>query len=318
MAPTFEATKHGYANLWDRATIRPEHQADAEKAAARISTTAARAAFEHVQKLTAVPWYMVGAILWRESDLNFKAYLGNGQPLNQVTTIVPKGRGPFASWYDGAADALTLQGIAGFDPKNWTIERILFWLERYNGTGYFGHAVNDPYLWSWTDFYTVGKFTTDHGFDPTAVDKQGGCVAVLKVLQAQGIITLTREAVAPAKQEPAIVTTPTPTPTLPSLPAGFDVTQIEHALQSAQAFLPMISGFLPPQIKPFVALLPILIDGLEMVKQIQSSDHSATSIATLLAEHLHSIADKMKTALPTPAQVQQIAAAPDRSGAVTG
>ena len=65
--------------------------------------------YKKVQDETGIPMAFVAAIHSRElaSDVGvFKAYLGNGQPLNKVTTIVPKKRGPFKSWHEGAIDAL--------------------------------------------------------------------------------------------------------------------------------------------------------------------------------------------------------------------
>lgn len=53
-----------------------------------------------------VPWEVIAVIHQRESSGNFNTYLGNGQALNKKTTIVPKGRGPFSSWEEGAIDAL--------------------------------------------------------------------------------------------------------------------------------------------------------------------------------------------------------------------
>src|SRR5215472_2163923 len=185
MAYSFEQTKKGYASLWDAATIMPAHVADAQKVAAGI--VAKKGAFIAVQNATGVPWPMVGAMLYRESNLDLNTYLGNGQSLHQVTTIVPKGRGPFATFQDGAVDALTLQGMTGIAPADWTIERVLYWLERFNGQGYFNRG-NSPYLWSWTDQYHGGKFVRDGVYDSNTWDAQGGCVAILKTLELQGVI----------------------------------------------------------------------------------------------------------------------------------
>ena len=61
---------------------------------------------------------------YRESNFNFDTYLGNGQSLARVTTIVPKGRGPFTgpdAFINGAIDALRLEGFIG--ANDWGIAR---------------------------------------------------------------------------------------------------------------------------------------------------------------------------------------------------
>lgn len=54
---------------------------------------------------------------------------------------------PF-QWEESAIDALTLEGLAAV--KLWTIERIAYQLEAYNGWGYRSRntSVNTPYLWA--------------------------------------------------------------------------------------------------------------------------------------------------------------------------
>jgi lysozyme family protein len=107
--------------------------------------------------------------------------LGNGQPLNQVTTIVPIGRGPFPNFEAGAIDALNLQGAN--DITDWSIDGILHFLEGYNGYGYSKyHNMNSPYLWSGSNQYTAGKYVADGKFDPNAVSQQVGVALLLKVI----------------------------------------------------------------------------------------------------------------------------------------
>src|SRR5262249_5400799 len=121
----------------------------------------------------------------RESSFNFNTYLGNGQALNRVTTIVPKGRGPFASFAEGAVDALRLEGFVG--ARDWGIAKTMFRLEQYNGFGYRGRGVNSPYLWSGSNVYGPpeqrgGKFVGDGSFDPGTVDPQLGAAVILKAM----------------------------------------------------------------------------------------------------------------------------------------
>jgi lysozyme family protein len=48
--------------------------------------------------------------------------------------------------------------------------------------GYKKKGVPSPYLWSYTDQYQAGKYVADGKYDPTAVSKQPGVVAIMKAL----------------------------------------------------------------------------------------------------------------------------------------
>ena len=66
----------------------------------------------------------------------------------------------------------------------WSIERICFELERFNGWGYrkFHKTTLTPYLWSGTTHYARGKYVADGKWDSTHVSKQTGAMALLKRL----------------------------------------------------------------------------------------------------------------------------------------
>lgn len=144
--------------------------------------TAGKERYQAVEKETGVPWQVIGVIHLREGNCDFGTYLGNGQPLSRKTTIVPKGRGPFATWEEGAVDALKNAPPKTASNKDWSIGGTLDKLEEYNGLGYRNMGIPSPYLWAGTDQYVKGKYISDHNFDPEAVDKQLGCAGVLKFL----------------------------------------------------------------------------------------------------------------------------------------
>lgn len=175
--PTYAATQLGYHNLWNKAIVDPNRRAKARAIARDI--VASRDRFKESELATGVPWFVQGVWLYREASLNFSAYLGNGQPFNKRTTIQPKGRGPFSSFAAGAIDALRLHDLDSV--KVWSVERCLYESERWNGWGYLGKT-NSPYVWGWTSLYTSGKYVRDHVFDPSYVDQQPGCAALLKAL----------------------------------------------------------------------------------------------------------------------------------------
>ena len=123
---------------------------------------AAKATYQKIEDATGVPKVMVAIIQAQEdfSDLGvFKSYLGNGQPFNKKTTIVPKGRGPFSSWEAGAIDAIKYDKLD--QVKGWSLEKVLFYCEFFNGFGYRSHGINTPYVWCFTNHYTKGRYVAD-------------------------------------------------------------------------------------------------------------------------------------------------------------
>jgi lysozyme family protein/peptidoglycan hydrolase-like protein with peptidoglycan-binding domain len=185
---SFAALKDGYEQNWANLQIRPSAKNAANKAANRLLS--GKDIYKQVEARTNVKWFFVGLCHSRESDFNFNTYLGNGQPLGQVTTIVPKGRGPFTgpnAFIDGCVDALRLEGFVG--ATDWGIARTLFRLEGFNGFGYHKFGVNSPYLYGGSTIYGPpeakgGKFVRDGVFDPNTVDTQLGAAVILKALVA--------------------------------------------------------------------------------------------------------------------------------------
>ena len=141
----------------------------------------AKSRYQAIQQATGVPWYMVAAIHERESGQNWSRSLAQGDRWDRVSVHVPRGRGPFKSWEEAAADALaTLKGLHRI--TDWRLEKILYQLERYNGWGYFWRGLGSPYLWGATNIQQRGKFIADGRFSPSAWDVQLGCAAMIRDL----------------------------------------------------------------------------------------------------------------------------------------
>ena len=177
--------RRSYASLWKAMEIPPGMRVRATDA--RVATIAAgKSRYDQVANATGVPWYVIGMIHEMEGGLNFATHLHNGDPLTNRTIHVPAGRPPTGvppfQWEDSAIDAVTLEGFAAV--KLWSIERIAYQLEAYNGWGYRSRntGVNTPYLWSATNLYQRGKFVRDGVFDPNAVSGQIGAMALLRRL----------------------------------------------------------------------------------------------------------------------------------------
>jgi len=136
-----------------------------------------KARYLGVELETNVPWMLIAALHMREASFDFDTYLGNGQPLDQVTTLVPAGRGPFDSWEEGAIDAIQYDGLN--QVIDWRLEKMLFHAEAYNGAGYHNKGLPSPYVWALTNAQEPGKYTSDGSFDPDYWDTQPGVAGLL-------------------------------------------------------------------------------------------------------------------------------------------
>jgi lysozyme family protein len=179
--PAYEPMEIGYHKRWDLAVVSTKQVTPAKSLAQFVFEH--KATYQKVNAQTGVPWFVVGPIHYRESDFDFKTHLHNGDPLTHRTVHVPAGRPktghPPFEWFASAADALALDGLSKV--QNWSVERICYEWELYNGWGYLRHGPS-PYLWSWTTIYRGGKFVADGEYEDDVWDKQAGCVAILKEL----------------------------------------------------------------------------------------------------------------------------------------
>jgi lysozyme family protein len=172
------------ARRWAAMKVRPELVAMVDQVAHRL--VAAQPRYQVVSGQTKVPWDVIAVIHERESSQSWKASLAQGDPWNQVSIHVPRGRGPFQSWEAAAADALVVCPPFASRWTDWSDGGRLTLLEQYNGLGYFHMGIPSPYVWASTDQYSHGKYIADGHFDPNAVDHQLGCAALLSRMAAIG------------------------------------------------------------------------------------------------------------------------------------
>lgn len=165
---------------WNNCKVYAQRGPLFQKVADRIKAN--KAVYDRVEKATGVPWWFVGITHYRESNLNLNTQLGQGDPLDQVSRHVPKGRGPFKTFEDGAYDALVNCAPKAANNKDWSIAGALVMFEKYNGMGYANKGLPSPYVWAGTDQYVKGKYVRDGVFDPNAVDSQLGCAGLMKYL----------------------------------------------------------------------------------------------------------------------------------------
>lgn len=163
------------AARWAKAKLL--HPSDYDIPVRRI--LAAQDRYKQIQTRTGVHWVFIASSHYRESNLNFETQLGQGDPLHKVSVHEPRGRGPFATFEDGAYDALVNCAPYAAKNDNWSMPDLLTVLEAYNGLGYYHKGLPSPYVWSGTDQYTRGKYVADGVFDPNVVDRQLGVAGLI-------------------------------------------------------------------------------------------------------------------------------------------
>lgn len=204
----FSSLKEEYAEHWHNMVISPERLPIVEQIADKIVSLKDK--YLSLEAQTGVPWYFIGIVHLRESNNDFSTHLHNGDPLDARTVHVPAGRPkagtpPFSFEYS-ALDALKLKGYDKI--TDWSIERIAYCLEQYNGFGYRMRGVASPYLWASTNQYGKGKFIADgaKGWRPNVVDTQLGTMAVLKIIlnktQTEVAILKPETTISPAAEAP--------------------------------------------------------------------------------------------------------------------
>lgn len=183
------ALRAEYQRLFDTCLIAPAHFRSVEALVTRIE--AQRARYEAVGGALDVPWHIVGVIHAMEGSLDFRTHLHNGDPLTARTRQVPAGRPPGEppfTWEESASDALQLERLDAW--RDWSLPGTLYKLEAYNGFGYrlrYPHVLT-PYLWSFSNHYTSGKFVADGRFSATAVSKQCGAAVLLRRMAERRLI----------------------------------------------------------------------------------------------------------------------------------
>lgn len=176
-APSFAARKATYAQHW--ADMKVENAYVIDKAARILIASKAR--YQAVAQVIGIPWFFIACCHWREASGSFAGVLHNGEKIigkGVKTKLVPKGRGPFATWEAAAIDALKIQKLDKV--RMDTVERFAYEAEAYNGWGYFNHGVSSAYLWSYSSIYTGGKYVSDGKWSSIAKDQQIGVMPLLK------------------------------------------------------------------------------------------------------------------------------------------
>lgn len=144
---------------------------------------------------SSVPWYFIACVHYMECSFSFKRHLHNGDPLTGYTVHVPAnrpkvGHAPPFTFEESAVDAIKLMKYD--QVTNWSLSFILLKLEGYNGFGYNRKGIHTPYLWSYSNHYTKGKYVKDGVYDASAVSSQLGAAVILKRMEQRALISIPR------------------------------------------------------------------------------------------------------------------------------
>ena len=231
-----------YDDLFDTCRVNTANAAMVESLATKIEANKQKYASVGGTK---IPWYFIGVIHAMEAipPLNFARHLHNGDPLTKRTVQVPKGRPatgtPPFTWEVSAKDALTLKNL--FNWSDWSISGMLYKLEQYNGWGYRNHHphVKSPYLWSFSNHYTSGKYVKDGVWSETAKSQQCGGATILRRLAEKQAINFNNSGT------PALGNTPsTSGPNISTLAplVKYAPTKFSQVAKDLQAALNMLPG----------------------------------------------------------------------------
>lgn len=178
-----------YLDFWRKSAITQARLDEVKKDAAHIMSFR-KDFYDEVEAGTGVPWWVIGGIDYREESFKHSGYLGNGDPWNKKSIHVPRGRGPFKSWYEGAIDAIHYRGWDKLPSGgHWDIVTALIKCEAYNGAGYAHMGKRSPYVWGGTNMQERGKYIADGHYSSSTWDTQLGVASLFLALkQFHGVI----------------------------------------------------------------------------------------------------------------------------------
>ncbi len=179
------AWAENYQSLWDNMQIRDDWKSIAQNVAKKIVNGQAK--YAAAVAGTTIPWWFIGVVHMMEGGLDFGTHLHNGDPLTARTVNHPAGhpaviQGLPIDWVYSAKDSIVYERLDKV--TDWSLTSVLYHWHRYNGISneYKRRHIPTPYLWSGTQHYIKGLYTSDHHFEADRVSKQIGAAVLLRAL----------------------------------------------------------------------------------------------------------------------------------------
>lgn len=139
-----------------------------------------RKEWDEVEQRTRVPRLWGIASFERECNSDYACSPAQGDPWNMVSVHEPTGIGPYHNWGDSCVAAYAIDNLD--DVQSWTWSRACYEGELFNGFGPRNHGRRTGYLWSWSNIYTGGKYTSDNHWNENVIDQQCGMIPLMKTL----------------------------------------------------------------------------------------------------------------------------------------
>ena len=141
-----------YQSLWDHMTIKEGHRSEIRLAIKRIAAYVDL--YKEAERYTGVDWRITAILHYMESGCDVRRQILNGEYITRKTKKVPKGYGPWEGFAESCVDAYKRHPFH----KGMTVAEVLYRMERFNGLGYIRKGIHSPYLWSYSNHYTSGKY----------------------------------------------------------------------------------------------------------------------------------------------------------------
>lgn len=178
-------------DLWESLKLNPTSSHMVSDAVSFILAHQTR--YEVAGKDYGIPFWVIGAIHYREASFNFNTWLANDDPLFShhsgkalKTVHVPAGLGPATSWENATTQSLRHEGWNS-PALRWDLASSLIHEEAYNGWGYQKHGIQSPYVWAGTNHYVSGMYVADGEWSQSAVDHRIGCASIAYGLKQHGV-----------------------------------------------------------------------------------------------------------------------------------
>jgi len=176
-----------YSTRWAAMVVRLDRMAATDAVVRRMASREAR--YRAVSDPFGVPWWWLAAIHELEHSGRFTVSMTvtdpidvpPGQPIPNATILD-------SQWDDTARALLRSRGLTSW--TDWSVPGAAYQWERFSGFGYRSHDVPTPYLWSYSNQYTAGKFIRANVFSATTVSQQAGAMVLLRRLIDLSVVPL--------------------------------------------------------------------------------------------------------------------------------
>lgn len=177
-----DTTLPDWEYLWENVAIDPGRERELQDVIGKIRLNWPRYSAAGVE--AGINPLLLACLHYRESGMRFDCVLHNGEKLPGPTKLVPKGRGPFETWEESAADAIKLVGLNRFKTLTDDVACLIA-AEVWSGKGYRRKGLLSPYVWAATNWsHEKGKYVSDGKFNRNAPEKQLGVAAIISAFRS--------------------------------------------------------------------------------------------------------------------------------------